>query len=131
MSLISFEHQSGKAFKVSVREHEFVSDASQQDGGEDLGPQSAELFVAALGACIGVMVVTYCQTAKLPYEGMEIDCAFDTAPDPKRIAGIALDITMPSDFPKSRRKAVERAAQACLIHNTLHHPPEISIEVVD
>lgn len=130
MSLISLEHQSGKAFKVSIREHELVADASPEDGGQDLGPKSVELFVAALGSCIAAMVVTYCQSASLPYEGMEVDLAFDLVPDPIRIGGIAVDITMPSDFPESRRKALERAARACPIHNTLEHAPEISIEVV-
>ena len=131
MSLISLEHQSGKAFTVSVGGRELVTDASVEDGGEGRGPKPVELFVAALGSCIGMVVVTYCQHAGLPYEGMEVDLAFDFAANPSRIGSIAVDITMPEGFPESRREALTRAAKACPVHNTLHLPPEISVEVAD
>jgi len=131
VSLISLEHQGGKAFAVSIRQHELLADAAVEDGGEDRGPRSVELFAASLGSCVGMMVVTYCKSHDLPYEGMEVDVAFDLADSPIRIAGIAIDITMPDGFPDNRRKALVRAAEACPIHNTLHHVPEISVEVVD
>lgn len=131
MSLVSLEHVSGKAFSISIRQHEFTVDTTEDEGGEDRAPKPAEFLVAALGSCIGMIVVEYCKNAGLPYEGMEVDVAFDLAADPTRIGGIAVDITMPEGFPESRRKALVRAAQACAIHNTLHQAPDISVEVVD
>ncbi len=131
MSLVSVEHRAGKSFTVSIRQHELVVDASLEDGGEDGGPKPTELFVASLGSCIGIMIAAYCQNADLPYEGMEVDAAFDLAADPICIGSIAIDITMPEGFPEERRKALLRVAQACPIHNTLHRPPQISVEVVD
>ena len=131
MSLISLEHKGGKAFNISIRQHQILADAAPDDGGEDGGPRSADLFVASLGSCVGMIVVTYCKAHDLPYEGMEVDCAFDLADDPIRIASVAIDVTMPADFPESRRKALLRVAEACPIHNTLHQPPEVSVEVVD
>jgi len=131
MNLVSLKHLSGRAFNITIGQHQLTSDAAPDEGGHDAGPGSIELFAASMGACMGAYIATYCQTANLPHEGMEIDIVCDLLTEPKRIGGITIDITMPEGFPQNRRKAVERAAQSCSVHNTLHNPPEISIEVVD
>ena len=48
--------------------------------------------------------------------------------DPKRIAGIVIDVDLPEGFPDDRLDAVKRVAEHCVIHGTLSHPPRVDIE---
>ncbi|MFA4915341.1 MAG: OsmC family protein [Syntrophales bacterium] len=130
MDLISIKHESGLCFSVSVRGHRFLVDMGKGDGGADEGPSPAELLVASIGSCVSAHIVKYCQTSKIPYEGMELNVTFQITDEDnkKRISHIVGDISLPQD-PGPRTAAVLRAGQNCIIRNTLAHGPEIDLEI--
>jgi len=131
MDLISVEQQEGRRFKVQVKRHVFESDMSVEDGGKDGAPSPVHLMVGALGACMGMAIDRYCQTIKCPSEGITVSLTYQLAKDPVRVGAVTADIELPKDFPKERRDAVLRVIEACPVHNTLRHAPEIDAEIVD
>ncbi|MDI6775764.1 MAG: OsmC family protein [Syntrophales bacterium] len=130
MDLISIKHESGLCFSVSVRGHRFLVDMGEDAGGADQGPSPAEILVASLGSCVGAHIVRYCQTSKIPYEGMELNLTFQIADEGnrKRISNIVGDISLPQDS-GPRSSAVLRAGQNCIVRNTLARGPEIDLDI--
>ena len=115
---------------ASVRNHTWTIDVPSDEGGTDAGPTPVELLTAALGACMAMHIAKYCQTAKLPHEGLSIDLAFQLAKDPLRIGALTVDINLPSSIPDGRKEAIKRAALSCTIRNTLKESTAVDLEVV-
>lgn len=129
MDLISVTREDGMDFRVRVRGHEVASDYSEQDGGRDRGPSPVELFAGSLGACIAMMVQSYCQ--RHAYEGdVDVSLTVELADSPKRIGGIVVDVELPESVPDDKREVVRRMAEKCPIHETLRNPPRVDIDIV-
>lgn len=87
------------------------------------------MFATSLGLCTFAVVAEYAKRFQADTADMEIDLDWDYVDDPYRIGNIDMVIRWPQ-VPEERLRSVERAATLCTIHNTLHHPPEISTRVV-
>jgi uncharacterized OsmC-like protein len=129
MELMTIRQVKNKRFRIELRDHVVHSDMHKDIGGEDTAMDPAELLMASLGACIGMMVQAYCSKHALPSEGIVVNAVSTLASDPTRIESIVVDITLPEGFPENRREAVIRAAKTCPIHNTLESCPEIDIDI--
>jgi len=128
MDLITIERESGLEFDIQVRGHTVRADMSARDGGQDGGPAPAELLAGSLGACVAMMVQAYCDTHGYTDGDVSVSLTLELADDPRRIAGIVIDVDLPEGFPDDRREAVQRVAEHCVIHGTLSHPPRVDIE---
>ena len=128
MDLISVNRKGGSAFSISVRGHEVTSDMSEKDGGSDAGPSPVELLAGSLGACIGMMVQSYCK--REGYEGdVGVNLTLELAGAPKRVGGIVVDVELPDGIPEDKLDAIRRMAEKCPVHETLRNPPRVDIEV--
>lgn len=124
---MTITRDSGTAFCVRIRGHEFKSDMSVADGGQDAAPSPAEFLAGSLGACIAMMVQGYCDTHG--YDGdVEVSLTIELADDPKRIDGIVMDVELPEGFPEEKHEVVRRVAEHCVIHGTLTNTPRMDIE---
>jgi hypothetical protein len=74
-------------------------------------------------------VARYCQTIDCPSGEIELYLTYQLADRPKRIQSIVVDMELPEGFPPSRVKALRKVVNACPVHNTLTHPPEIDLEI--
>jgi len=129
MSLITIKHEKDYRMTANVRNHKLTLDLPPDQGGTDTGPTPVELLAAALGSCMTMHVAMYCQAAKLPHEGLSVDLDFQLAKDPLRIGSVTVDITLPPGFPKERIEAAKRAAQQCIVKNTLKESTAVDVEV--
>jgi putative redox protein len=130
MDLITITRRAGLAFDVHVRGHEVTSDMSQSDGGQDAGFAPVELLAGSLGACIAMMVQRYCDTSGHGGGDVGVSLTVELADQPKRISGIVVDVEVPDGVPESRRDAIRRVAEQCVIHGTLRHPPRLDVDIV-
>jgi putative redox protein len=130
MDLLSIRHEGGLCFSVQVRGHRLLIDMPKDSKGEDRGPSPADLLTAALGACMGMHMVLYCQTAGMNSQGMEISLVYNLVEEKgrRRIQVVTGDITLPED-PGPRKAALLRASENCIIRNTLKNPPDIDLEI--
>lgn len=124
------KYEGGLKFTAEARGHKIAVDQPEAAGGADQGMTPPELLAASLGSCIGVYIVEYCHRARINCEGMTIDVAWEKASDPARIGRMRAIVDIPEGIPETRRSAVRRVAEKCLIHQTLHGRPDITIELV-
>ncbi len=122
----------GKRFSAQNRTHTIIIDQPKEGGGEDKGPTPPEVFVDALGSCIGVYVLAFCKNTGLNPDGMKIVLYWKKALDkPTRIKSINVKIDLPNASVGARKATLLKVAESCLIHETIKRQPEITIELVN
>lgn len=99
-------------------------------GGEGSAPTPFEYFLASLGTCAGIYVLSFCKNRQIATEGLALTqrMEFVAAPDGKRkLAKVAIDIDLPPGFPEKYRNAVVKAAELCTVKKVIADPPEFLI----
>jgi len=128
MDLTSVTRGEGLQFHIRVRGHDVVSDMSEKDGGRDTGPSPVELLAGSLGACVAMMVQSYCN--RHGYEGdVEVSLTLELADSPKRIGAIVVDVELPDNVPDEKKDVICRMAEKCPVHETFRNPPRVDIEI--
>ena len=86
------------------------------------------MLASALAYCTFSVLYSWASQANLSIDGMQVDVAWQfSKAQPKRVSDISLTFKWPS-LPPSRLTAAKRVAALCTIHETLLHPPTITIE---
>ena len=109
------------AFESQVGRHRIVTDVPNEMGGEDRGPEPAQLFVVSLGACVAAIVQTYCAAHDLDGRDLRVDVDFEKTGEPARLRRIVVRIAVPhADMSSDRlRTVVQRVAEHCPVHETI------------
>ena len=107
-------------FKVST-------DQPMTDGGTNTAPSPFDLFLASLATCAGYYVIAFCRERNLPTEGISLKMT-NTWNDQSHLAeNIAIEITLPAEFPDKYRRAVTRVAGMCTVKRHMENPPAFTI----
>jgi uncharacterized OsmC-like protein len=123
------EHLFGDSFAIEVRGHNFLVDQPADHGGEDLAPTPTELFVASLASCVAFYARRYLSRHGLPTEGLAVAVDYEMGSGPARVSAVRLRITVPDGVPDERRDAMLAFAGRCTVHNSITHPPDITVGV--
>ena len=107
-----------------------MTDQPKEAGGDGSAPAPFELFLASLGTCAGIFVLSFCRKRDLPTEGLEIvqQAHWDEAEH--RVSKITLTIKLPAGFPEKYRDSVVSTAALCTVKKHLAKPPEFEIATV-
>ncbi|MET8130586.1 OsmC family protein [Streptomyces sp. NPDC005251] len=123
-------HVDGDAYEVDIRGHRILVDQPVDAGGTDIAPTPVELFAASLATCVAFYAGRYLQRHGLPRDGLRVRSEFTMATDrPARVDSLRLVVVPPQELPTRRHAALLAVASHCTVHNTLHEPPEIRIEM--
>jgi len=125
---VSIEHLGGVQFEIRARQHSIACDQPPENGGYDEGMTPPELFLASLGSCAGFYAAMYLKKRKLSTEGTVVRVTADKLKDPPRLDNFRIELEVPVSLKEEERIGVEEAVHHCLIHNTLLHPPRITLE---
>jgi len=106
-----------KGFKVST-------DQPRDEGGDNTAPEPYDLFVASLGTCAGVYVLSFCQERNIPTRDLKMQLRAEKNDQTKLFEKITLFITLPAEFPDKYARAVQKAAGLCTVKRSLTEPPE-------
>lgn len=120
-----------KAFKINVREHEFITDQPLTNEGENKGPTPAEFLIASLGGCIGVYAVGFLKRLGLDPSNIEIRISWSYEKLPSRIGKINIEVKPGIVLPEEELPKLHKIIEGCLVHKTLTIPPEIDINIVE
>ncbi|MFZ0481712.1 MAG: OsmC family protein [Terriglobales bacterium] len=123
------EHLGAVQFEIKARQHLIASDQPTENGGFDEGMTPPELLLASLGSCAAFYAAAYLRKHKLAEEGTKVRVTAGKRKDPPRLDDFRISIDVPPDIDPKHIEGVERAVHQCVIHNTLLHPPSISIEI--
>ena len=125
---VTVEHLGAMQFAIKAREHSVVSDQPAENGGFDEGMTPPELMLASLGSCAGFYASQYLKKKGLATEGTLVRVFAENAKNPSRLDNFKIEVDVPA-VEEEHRKGVEEAVHHCLIHNTLQHPPRITLDV--
>lgn len=128
---ITVEHLGAVQFEIRARQHTIISDQPETSGGFDEGMTPPELMLASLGSCAGYYAAEYLRKKGLAREGTRVRVTADKVPAPARLDNFKIEVSLPVSIGGEHRKGVEEAVHRCLIHNTLLHPPAITIDIGD
>lgn len=127
---VSAVHLGSVQFELKARQHTVACDQPVENGGFDEGMTPPELLLASLASCAGFYAAQYLRKFKLATEGTRVRVIADKVKEPvPRIENFRIEIETPVELSDQHRAGVERAVHHCLIHNTLLHPPQITIEI--
>lgn len=131
MSKITTYYKGDMLFESKLGNHSVVIDMPSLMGGKDRGPKPAELFIAALGSCIGGVVADHCQRLNLDMRGMAIDVTFNEVEEPTRLANLRVTIHLPHCTCDGQEEAILQLTEHCSIYESLGMLKGIQIELVD
>jgi putative redox protein len=86
------------------------------------------MVASGLATCVYSVVASWASTAGIGTDDLVVEVGWTFADKPHRVGRYELALTWPS-LPANRRAAAQRVAALCPIHATLHHPPEVQVEV--
>jgi len=123
------EHLGAVQFEIKARQHVIASDQPAENGGFDEGMTPPELLLASLGSCAAFYAAMYLRKHKLAELGTRVRVTAEKKKDPPRLDDFRIFVDVPTDLPANHVTGIEKAVHHCLIHNTLLHPPTISLEI--
>ncbi|MBN2381279.1 OsmC family protein [bacterium] len=121
-----------KGKRVDVQYDGFVikTDQSVKHGGEASAPAPFDLFLASIGACSGVYVLSFCQKRDIPTDKIKLRLSTQYNEQKKLLDEITITIELPPDFPEKYVQPIMRSAEMCTVSKHLYDPPAIKLETV-
>ena len=120
----------GKRVDAELNGMIIPTDQSLEDGGEGMAPSPFTYFLASLGTCAGIYVLSFCQQREISTEGLSLTQQMEFSPDEngkRRLAKMTIDIMLPPEFPEKYRNAIVKTAELCTVKKILMDPPEFVI----
>ena len=106
------------------------TDQHEKMGGAGSAPAPYQIFLASIGTCAGIYVLSFCQERKISTEGISLTqrMHWGMSPDGKNsLQKITVEIIVPEGFPEKYVKAIERVAAGCAVKKTIMDPPEFEV----
>jgi uncharacterized OsmC-like protein len=126
---VTVEHLGAVQFEIRTRGHVLVSDQPVENGGYDEGMTPPELLLASLGSCAAYYAAQYLRKHRIASEGTKVKVSANKAKDPARMENFEIEVQVPADLTDEHAAGIEEAVHHCLIHNTLQHPPRITLRI--
>jgi len=104
-----------------------TTDAPEDNHGEGRSFSPTDLVATALGTCIATILGIQAEKHDLDLDGIEIAVEKEMASNPRRIASLRTDVTMPIALDEQTRERVERAARHCPVDESIH--PDIDVPI--
>lgn len=127
MPEITVKHVGDMAFETHIGNHTLTIDLPPENNGKDRGPTPPQLFIASLSSCIAIFAASYCNNAGINSEGLSVTLSYDKLTKPSLLGNFKATITLPKGDVGNKEKALIRAAEHCLIHETIRSSPDIEI----
>ena len=104
-----------------------VSTDQPQPHGNGSTPTPFATFLASVGTCAGIYVLSFCQQRGISTEGVRIVQSLEANPYTGLVNKIKLDIQVPPEFPDKYKQAVIRAADQCAVKKHFENPPTFDV----
>lgn len=130
---ITITFPGGKKVNAELGGMVIPTDQPKLEGGEGSAPGPYLHFLASIGTCAGIYVLSFCQERKIPTDNITLTerLEYATTPDGKSVLDtIAIDINVPPDFPEKYYNALIKVADQCAVKKTIMHPPKFAIKTV-
>ena len=106
------------------------TDQPVKAGGSNSAPAPFTLFLASIGTCAGIYVLSFCQQRGLSTEGIRIVQRVEGDRQTGMVGKVILDIEVPATFPSKYYEALIRAADQCAVKKHLERAPAFDVRTV-
>jgi len=120
----------GEKVNAEINGRIIPTDQPVEGGGGGTAPSPYDYFLASLGTCAGIYVLSFCQQRGIATEGLQLtqSMEFGVTEDGKRkLSKVAMEISLPPGFPEKYRNAIIKTAGLCSVKKVLMDPPEFVI----
>lgn len=127
---IKISFPGGKKVNAEMNGVVIPTDQPVEEGGEGTAPSPFTYFLASLGTCAGIYVLSFCQQRGITTEGMLLTQQMEFSVDDggkKKLSRLTLDILLPPGFPEKYRNAIVKTAELCTVKKVIMDPPEFVI----
>lgn len=115
-------------FEITARNVSTVVDLPAEQGGLD-GFRPVELLLGSLGACMLGTMLSFAKNQRIPVEGVSLELEAVVEEHPERVARIEMAMQIEGAVSERQVQSLQRVAQGCKIHNTLHQGAETALSV--
>lgn len=129
MGTVTCKLTGGARFETQIRNHTLIIDGPQSAGGENAGPMPPELMVAALGSCVGMYALIFCQKHGISADGLVVTTNWEKVENPSRIGSMTVEIELPAGIPADKYDAFMKTVEQCMVHNTLCNMPKVQLNL--
>ena len=107
------------------------TDQPKELGGDGAAPSPFLHFLAAIGTCAGIYVLSFCRERNIPVEGLSLIQRIEyitTADGKTKMDKIVLDIIVPQGFPEKYLNAIIKVADQCAVKKAIMNPPKFEVK---
>jgi ribosomal protein S12 methylthiotransferase accessory factor len=109
------------------------TDQPIKEGGEGTAPSPFVHFLASIGTCAGIYVLSFCQERNISTDKITLSQRLEynkTEDGKSQLSKILLDINVSPEFPENYYKALVKVAEQCTVKKTIMNPPQFEIKTV-
>jgi len=116
--------------QVDAASEDFVirTDQPVRGGGAGAFPTPFDLFLASMGTCAGIYVLSFCQQRGVAAEDVRLTQVIEMDPSTHMVSEVRLTIHVPADFPRKYEAALIRSAELCAVKRHLENPPAVVVQ---
>lgn len=107
--------------------YDILTDQPPQGGGLGMAPTPFATFLASIGTCAGIFVLSFCRQRGIPTDGIRLIQRLEVNRLNGMVSKVLLDIELPPEFPEKYKTAVVRAAEQCTVKKHFEQPPQFEI----
>ena len=97
-----------------------------EEEADHFGP--LHMLAGSLGTCIVAVLHSWGRAIGHASGEVEVAVRWAYAEDPYRVGSYRIEVRWPG-LPEERLERARRVAESCTVHHTLHHPPELTIDL--
>ncbi len=133
MTIVVTRDRSGKMKHiVSMRQHSFIADEPESNGGEDLGPGPHDLYDSALGTCKAMTMLWYANRKQIPLEGIQVHVERDDSDERKGTYRLSITLDLSGPLSEAQRHELLNVANKCPVHRLMTQvTTEITTRLLD
>ena len=129
---ITITFPGNKKVNAEVNGMVIPTDQPKLQGGDGSAPSPFIHFLASIGTCAGVYVLSFCQERNIPTDNITLTerLEYTTEDGKSTLSKIILDINVPPDFPEKYYNALIKVADQCAVKKTIMNPPRFEIKTI-
>ena len=117
----------GKRVNAMYKGFTIKTDQPEHSGGDNSAPSPFDLFLASIGTCAGIYILSFCQARDIPTRGLKLIQRTQRNSETRMIEKIIIEIQLPPGFPEKYRRTVIHSAELCAVKKHIHSPPAFDI----
>ncbi len=129
-SKLTITFPGGKRVNAELDGQEIRTDQPKSNGGEESAPAPFELFLASIGTCAGIYVLSFCRKREIPTDGIRLEQRMEFDPETGVLSKVEIDIRVPPSFPEKYYDALVRAADGCAVKKAIQAQPKFAVRTV-